>query len=87
MIKITEELCITNEKDIPDNCVNIEILSYKSLLVLNNGDRIEIEANTREEWKNEIKKIPKERMKYLENSIKNVPLTKKITYQAKKIID
>ena len=82
--KITEELYIENEKEIPDNCTGIEILSYKSLFILNNGDRLVIEAPTREEWENEIKKISQERMICLENSIKNTPLTKKLTYQAKK---
>ena len=84
MIKITEELYIENENSIPDNCTSIKILSYKSLFVLNNGDRIEIEFPTREEWENEIKKVTKEEMTHLENSIKDTPLTKKLTYQAKK---
>lgn len=79
--KITEELYIENEDDIPDNCTSIEILSYKSLFVLNNGDKIEIESPTREEWENEIKKVTKEEMTHLENSIKDTPLTKKLTKQ------
>lgn len=77
--KFTEELYIKNEKEIPDDCTDIEMISYKSLFVLNNGDRIEIEAPTREEWENEIKKVTEEEMTHLENRIKSTSLTKKLT--------
>ena len=77
--EITEELYIENEKDIPDNCTSIEMLSYKSLFVLNNGDRIEIEFPNREEWGRKVEEMSEEKMTHLENSVKNTPLTKKLT--------
>ena len=66
---VTEELYISNEEEIPDDCLSIEILAYNSLLVLNNGDRVEIEEPTREKWKKEVAKIIEHELSSLENNI------------------
>ena len=66
---VTEELYISNEKQLPYDCLSLEILAYNSLLVLNNGDRVEIEEPTIEKCKKEVAKIIEHELSSLENNI------------------
>ena len=76
--EITEELYIKNEKDIPKNCISIEILSYNSKIVLSDGSKVVVSSENKEEWKRKVKEISSKEMLQLENNIKNNPLTKKL---------